>query len=312
MYTVVKTSFIAEYRLHKKLKNFFNSYGIQFGLSEELEMYAHEYSPTEENPYFVQISIKDRITMDTVSEIFSILQRDFQLDCSESVDFIFDQEDFNKSPFFMLVSTGNSSRAFLEHRRNCVEWKVLCEACGHKVKLQTSPLVMDTSRIGNRYMVNVGTDYWVISEKMAQLMEEWKITGYKLQEVIHVGKKNSQPAYQVIPTNTLPAWSTEMKHYEFITGNEDWCQKCNINGRVDYPYHYDKSDLEKYPIQDINIMKEWTSSGVNGWAYRPLFVSKRFRDLLIQNKITREVLNMSDNNYQSKDWFFEPVIVVDK
>lgn len=146
---------------------------------------------------------------------------------------------------------------------------------------------MDTSKIGTRYMVNVGTDYWVVSEKMAHFMEDWKITGYKLQEVIHSRKKDGQRAYQIIPTNMLLPWSTEMKHYQFIKRDKGWlCRRCNINGRIDYPYHYDKSDLEKYPIQDMNIMREWTSSGINGWAYRPVFVSKRFRDLLIEHNIT--------------------------
>lgn len=33
------------------------------------------------------------------------------------------------------------------------------------------------------------------------------------------------------------------------------------------------------------------------WAYRPAFISKRFRELLIENGIIREVINMHDNNY---------------
>lgn len=158
-------------------------------------------------------------------------------------------------------------------------------------------------------MVNIGTDYWVVSEKMARLMEEWKITGFELQEVIHSGKKEGQPAYQVIPTNILQAWSTEMKHYYFITEPEERCPVCNIKGRVDYPYHYNKLDLEQNPIKDIDIMTEFCSNG--SWAYRPVFISKRFRDLLIENGITREVLNMYDDNYGSRDWLFRLVIIVD-
>lgn len=46
-------------------------------------------------------------------------------------------------------------------------------------------------------------------------------------------------------------------------------------------YLYSDRLPEKYPIQDINIMREWTSKWNHGWALRPMFVSKRFRDLLI-------------------------------
>lgn len=103
-----------------------------------------------------------------------------------------------------------------------------------------------------------------------------------------------------------------MKQYIFIEGDEDRCKKCNIRGRVDYPYHYDQSDLEKYPIKDFNIMREWSANGVNGWAIRPVFVSKRFRDLLIENGITRDIRDIYDENFTSRDWYFEPVIIVDK
>ncbi|WP_026019022.1 hypothetical protein [Ureibacillus thermosphaericus] len=100
-----------------------------------------------------------------------------------------------------------------------------------------------------------------------------------------------------------------MKHYYFITEPEERCRTCNIRGRIDYPYYYNKRDLEQYPIKDINIMKELKSNG--SWAYRPVFLSKRFRDLLIENGITREVINRDDNNYKSRDWLFEPVVIIE-
>jgi hypothetical protein len=56
-------------------------------------------------------------------------------------------------------------------------------------------------------------------------------------------------------------------------------------------------------------MKELKSNG--SWAYRPVFLSKRFRDLLIENGITREVINRDDNNYKSRDWLFEPVVIIE-
>lgn len=199
MKTIVTIHFYDQLNQHKKLTEFFHAYGIHLSEPEKPPEGIDEVS------YDIPIIVDEQLSLNTIRELFINLNKRFQLlQCFDSVDFKFDHEDFEKSPFFELCSTGNSPRAFLEHKKNCIKWKVICESCGLKAKVQTSPLIMDTSKIGTRYMVNVGTDYWVLSEKMAQLMEEWKISGYELKEIIHSGKMNGQCGYQVIPTNTLP------------------------------------------------------------------------------------------------------------
>lgn len=159
-------------------------------------------------------------------------------------------------------------------------------------------------------MLNVDTDYWIVSEQMLRMMEEWKITGYKLEEVIHKGSaENKQAYYQIIPQHTLPPWSSEMKHYYFATQKEGQCPSCGIRGKIDYPYHYDHAVLNGN-YMDINIMKEWATTGAWGWAYHPVFISRRFRDLLIENKVTRDVRDAFSKSYGSKDWLLEPVIII--
>lgn len=297
METRVIVDFYADYYLKNKLEEFFYKYGIQLTFPEKRKHSSEVYVE-------VPINLNERLTVDTLARIISTLESEFNLSCGEALSFKFDDEDFKQ-----LRSTGNSPKVFLEHKKDGVEWITLCKYCGLQAKVQTSALVIDTSKIRDRYMVNVGVDYWVVSEKMALLMEKWDITGYKLQEVIHSGKKTAQTAFQILPTNILPSWSSVMKHYYFITETDDQCSICNIRGRIDYPYHYNKTDIEKNPIKDINILQEWKSNGQ--WAYHSIFFSKRFRDLLIDNGITRDVRNMYDNNYKSKDWLFDPVIIVD-
>lgn len=81
-------------------------------------------------------------------------------------------------------------------------------------------------------MVNVGA-YWVVSEKMARLMEDWKLSGLELKPVIHKGpEKGKQPAYQIVPSSTMPNWSKEMKHYYFANEHRR-CKTCGIRGRID-------------------------------------------------------------------------------
>lgn len=304
MEAIIIIGFLADYNMKDKIEEVFNEYQINFN-------YPEKPNSTLDSEVYYEIPV----TLNTVnnSNIISNICRDlktkFNIDCGETVSFKFDDNDFINAPFYELKSTGNSSKAFLSHKNDGIKLITLCNVCKIQAKIQQSSLVMDTSKIGDRYMVNVGTDFWVVSEKMAALMEKWDITGYTLKEVIHSGKNSPQPVFQVIPTNILPPWSSAMKHYYFVTQSEGQCSECDIRGRIDYPYHYDKSDLEQYSITDISMMREWKSNGQ--WAYHPTFISNRFRRLLIENGITSDVRDIYAKNYKSKDWLFDPVIVVD-
>lgn len=224
-----------------------------------------------------------------VEAICDKLYKEKNITVGEGVRFIFNDNDFERSPLFHLRSTGNSGKAFMGDKGKATEWVEVCSVCGLKAKKQLSPLVLNTAKTGGRFMLNVDTDYWIASEEMLKLMQDWKITGYKLEEVIHKGSaEGKQTYYQIIPRHTLPPWSLEMKHYHFVTHKEARCSACDIRGRIDYPYHYDENALSgKY--MDINMMKEWVATANWGWAYHPVFISRRFRELLIEYKITRDV-----------------------
>lgn len=303
MEAIIIIGFFADYNLKDKIEDVFKEYQINFNSPDQPNS-----SLDSEVYYEVPVTLNKTNNSHTISKIRKKLQTTFHIDCGETVSFKFDDNDFSNAPFYELKSTGNSPKAFLSHKSAGIKWTTLCKACNIQAKIQQSPLAMDTSKIGDRYMVNVGTDYWVVSERMASLMEEWRITGYTLKEVIHSGKNSPQPAFQVIPTSVLPPWSSEMKHYYFVTQQEGQCSTCDIRGRIDYPYHYNKSDLEHYPITDMMRMREWKPNGQ--WAYHSTFISKRFRNLLIENEITGDVRDIYAKNYKSKDWIFNPVIPV--
>lgn len=299
--TNVVISFFVEYKLHNKIEKVFSKYGIDIVTPEKPKRVTDIY-------YEVPFILDSKNRLDTISTICNELKTKFNIDCGEMISYKFNDDDFNYAPLFELKSTGNSAKAFLSHKKDSVKLVSLCSNCGIQAKIQQSPLVMDTSKIGDRYMVNVGTDYWIISEKMASLMNEWEITGYTLKEVLHNGKNPAKSVFQLIPTNILPPWSAEMKHYSFVTEPEKKCSACSIRGRIDYPYHYNKSDLEEHLITDVNLMREWKPNG--NIAYQPIFFSKKFRDLLNELNITRGVRDKFAKNYKSKDWLFEPVIIV--
>ncbi|WP_145977188.1 hypothetical protein [Paenibacillus sp. 32O-W] len=138
-------------------------------------------------------------------------------------------------------------------------------------------------------------------------MEDWGITGYELQEVAHKGPSSGKvPCYLLVPIETLPAWSSKMPRIYFVT--EEHCHDCGIQGRITGPFHYDKTDLNNH-ANDVYFSNEYISN--RRWAYRATVISKRFRDLLIENKITRDVRDMHSTKYGSRDWLFDPVIIVE-
>ncbi|MFJ8063679.1 hypothetical protein ACIQYS_03520 [Psychrobacillus sp. NPDC096426] len=170
---------------------------------------------------------------------------------------------------------------------------------------QLSSLVIDTSKIKDRYMVNVGP-FWVVSKKMVDLMNKWNLKGYDLNPVVHKGPEaGRQQAYQIIPKHTLPNWSSQMVHFYFATEPEPCI--CGIKRTINGPFHYDKEDLKDLE-SDIYLSAEWSHDGK--YVYKKTLFSKKFRDLIIENKITKDIRGSDDENYGSKDWLFEPGILV--
>ncbi|WP_093268288.1 hypothetical protein [Psychrobacillus sp. OK032] len=59
------------------------------------------------------------------------------------------------------------------------------------------------------------------------------------------------------------------------------------------------------------IINFWRDSFTTGFfSERRTLFSKKFRDLIIENKISKDIRGSDDENYGSKDWLFEPVILV--
>lgn len=168
---------------------------------------------------------------------------------------------------------------------------------------QISPLTIDTSKIKDRYMVNVGTVFWVVSEKMAELMDNWRLTGYDLRPVIHKGAdKGKQPAH------SFPPWSKAMTHYYFATEEQNKCKNCRVKGRVAGFYTYNKEDIKSVKL-DVFHTAEWSHKGK--YVYRKTLFSKAFRNLILEHKISKDVRGVYNKKYGSKDWVFEPTIIVE-
>lgn len=223
---------------------------------------------------------------------------------TRSYSFSFEESDYEQSPLFNLLGTGNSPDAFLEDHGAEFELEIVCDHCKLHKKRLNSPLVIDTSGLAYRYMVIVDRQFLVISEKMAVMLEEWKMTGYDLKPVTHYGDQaDRQSAYQLIPTNVLPPLSRETPNLEILGMRK--CPVCNLRGTVKYPLHYSSSDLH-LSKQDFNVTEEYFING-NSLTKMPL-VSSRFRQLVIQHGITPDIRSGEETG--EMDWRFEPIATV--
>lgn len=223
--------------------------------------------------------------------------------------FEFTNEEYEASPLYKLRAPGNTPRAFLESKGTPYKLNTLCSACGLQSREQESPLVVDTGKMGRQYMAWVDREFLVVSEKMAALLSEWRLSGYELREVIHAGSdKGQQAVLQLVPTNVLPHWSKQMRFLYPAHLEQDRCAVCGLTGRLEYPYHYDRETLTD--IKDFNLASDWT---VVTWAgsflagHRVL-VSARFRRLVLDSGIALDA--RYTNNPGSKHWFFEPIVIV--
>lgn len=304
MIAVNKLSFFIDYSYSKQIEIFFEDYDIHIVSPEK-------GARTSEIRYQIPISFDPRENMkDKIEEIINRLLSSFPIDrIGEAVSFEYSNEDYDKAPFFTLNSTGNSASANIVNtgRRSGISTGIFCESCNLKLEVATSALQMDTSKLKDRYMVNIDGMFWVVSEKMADLMSEWKLTGFDLKEVSHRGKpENKLPAYRLIINNSLPPLSSNAGFYYFVSEPEERCATCSVKGRINYPFLYNKSDIENY-TDDLYLLNEWESNGSN--VYHPLFLSQRFRKLLLEHRITKDIRSLYDSDYGPKDWFMTPVFI---
>lgn len=249
----------------------------------------------------------ETLNYDTIVEIYKYLETQLHINfIAERFHYEFSNEDYTNAPFFIIRSTGNSQAMILSDKGTEYKNELYCENCKLILQHQLSPLVIDTSKIRKRDMVYVN-GYWVVSKKMAELMESWGLKGYELREVIHKGpEKGKQQAFQIV-AKTFPKWSQEMKTSYYYTNRHKFCTSCGIKGRVVGAYIYNKEDL-----LDLNNDIYVTAELAHDWKYvfNRTLISKKFRNLLIEHKISKDIRGMYDSQYGPYDWVLDPILEI--
>ncbi|MET4561316.1 hypothetical protein [Lysinibacillus parviboronicapiens] len=276
----------------------YNRYGIFIGAPE----IRKRNLKASFNPIF---TLNEDVTYEQVADLYKSLEHELGIvSIGERFYFDFSDSEYEQALLFTLNSTGNSPEMFLDDRGTLFSISTYCQHCGLMEKEQLSPLVIDTSKIEDRHLVHV-SGYWVASEKLVTLMKQENIEGYDLLEVIHQGPQlGKQPAYQIIPKQMLPTCSSERVKLYFAT-EQPPC-RCGLSGVINGPDSYNRKDITNLQ-GDVFFSAEWSHDG--RYLYRKTLFSRRFRELIINNNISREVKGEKDRNFGPKDWLFDPVLL---
>ncbi|MFJ7950993.1 hypothetical protein ACIQZG_05615 [Lysinibacillus sp. NPDC096418] len=251
------------------------------------------------------VTLNEDVTYDKMAALYKSLKNELGINSiGERFYFAFSDKEYEEAPLFTLNSTGNSAEMFLDDRGTLFTKRTYCGECGLIEKEQRSPLVVDTSKIKDRYLLHT-SGYWVASEKMVSIMEKGNIEGYELLEVIHQGDDvGKQPAYQIFPKEVLPSCCADRVKLHFATESPP-C-RCGLKGIINGPSLYAKKDLVELK-GDVFLAAEWSHNGSH--LYKKTIFSRKFRDLIIENNISQEVKGEKDKNFGPKDWLLEPVLL---
>ncbi|MGA3600714.1 hypothetical protein [Lysinibacillus agricola] len=276
----------------------YNRYGICIGAPE----IRKKNLKASFNPIF---ALNENITYEHVAALYKSLERELGIvSIGERFYFDFSESEYEQAPLFTLNSTGNSPDMFIEDRGTLFSISAYCQHCGLLEKEQLSPLVIDTTKIRDRHLVHV-SGYWVASQELVTLMKRENIRGYDLLEVIHQGpEEGKQQAFQIIPTQVLPECSTERVKLYFAT-EQPPC-RCGLSGVINGPDSYNYENLTNL-TGDIFFSAEWSHDG--RYLYRKTLFSRKFRELVIKNNISREVKGEKDTKFGPMDWLFDPVLL---
>jgi hypothetical protein len=161
-----------------------------------------------------------------------------------------------------------------------------CPVCKRPAK-QKSELVINKLMMGKKDIATTYDFEWVISERLAKILLENGLTGYKLLPVKHyTDKLKKEPVlYQLLATQMLPPLATQTK----IGGRKGlYCETCGSGIDVNFQFYYNRYKLN---YNDFNKAREHFSNGTQ------LIISQNAYQVFKQNKI--------------RGLKYEPVVVID-
>lgn len=293
--------------LKKRIDELLATYGVtQFPIVEEKHIQDGDITYEVKIPYNAQ-SVYE--LMNTLKNFPEQIIRNPYFTCT----FTYTSDEINDSPLFRILGVGNVSSRYPTNKGKHQRIP-FCSTCQRYILERTTPITINTS-ILRRYEVVFSDGAMVISERVADLLETWKATGYRLDSVLHKGPEEKRvPAYEVIATNVLPPQSIP----DYVQADPNYqstkCPDCGLGSRPKYPIHYHAS--VRNHIQDFNQMHEWSYHFEIGTPVsKKILISDRLKNLFKEHGFYKkeffEPMYGKGDQVCAQDWTFEPVILTD-
>lgn len=220
--------------------------------------------------------------------------------------FRFEDDEYEAAPYYRMGAFGNTPQGYMASDGSAYITHTFCSACGIKQREQIAPLVINSSRLKHRAAVWVDGHRIVISERFAEKLAQWQVTGYELAPVVHRGKGSGVPAYQLIPTSRLPAGGSTMRFLYPPHLQDRLCPLCDWRRKMIMPLHYEKVALEN--AQDINMTTDIVAAADD--TAHAIVISARLRRLILESGLALNARYDQEAKTDGRHWFFEPIVLV--
>ncbi|AMJ41580.1 hypothetical protein [Anaerotignum propionicum] len=249
-----------------KFKSFKNYIEFKEKVDYIFEEYNVELEKTPEKPTLEDSYLFYNFTLEYESNTFRTFMaiiEDIQLKDSITfqLEINYTKKEMEQAPLLSMATYYNfyaTNVKFPSEFGTEYEKALVCSKCGSIVYKQISNLYWNTAQMKKKLLLEIPANFYsgshaiIITERLANIFKEQGFTGYSLEPVIHVGKKDKEiKCFQMIINHTMPPLSEKMPYII----DEDDCLVCTKKGRIKFfPLYYDEASLSHY--EDFNLSHE--------------------------------------------------------
>lgn len=217
--------------------------------------------------------------------------------------FDYTEEDYLNAPLFQIRSIGNKASLYVNIA--APQFENFCSICRRPKFIEQQKLAINLHALKKNPILSVD-HFLVVSEKLAEIMDQAGLDGYALAEVEHTGKQKPETrGYQIVPTHILPPQRVPLRYKTdpYILSQTNRCPVCGLGGHLFPPFYYHPADVNT--VCDFNLTYEHFSYH---YVYRKTLVSKRVMDLLKTHKYIDKIAG-PNAPIGNRDWAIEPVLL---
>lgn len=237
------------------------------------------------------------LVLDAGDETLNVLIKELErneISVSTRKERVYTKSDIDDAKLLLLYGTAMCGDGYNVYGTK-FEPSNKCSKCGFG-EVQVSDLIIDKTKMSKKDFAVTYNNEMVISKRVAEILEENKLTGFELWPVYHYTTKmrNELELYQIMPTNILPLM---LSPPTVIEKSKEYCNLCgnSSQGLQSQPY-YKREDLKI--ICDFNKSCEFFGVKLTrGTPIQVPIISQKSYQIFKENKV--------------RNIKVEPVVIVD-